>query len=85
MLTPEDLHKDMKQYNEEKLEIIRENPWIIPASIALTLIPAAVSIHGFWKNRLLKKQLKIERERTKQLALKNSEATGTGLHPYNIE
>ena len=70
MLTPEQLHTDMKKYNEDKLEIIRENPWLIPASIALTVLPMAISIRGFWKNRQLKKELKIEREKTKQLSLK---------------
>lgn len=69
MYTPEELHEDIEKYNEGKLEIIRENPWLIPASIALTAIPLAISIHGFWKNRQLKKELKIEREKTKQLAL----------------
>jgi len=69
MLTPEEFHEDMKQYNEEKLEIIRKNPWLIPASIASTVIPVTVSIHGFWKNRELQKKLKIEREKTKQMAL----------------
>jgi len=69
MLTPEEFHEDMKQYNEEKLAIIRKNPWLIPASIASTAIPMAVFIHGFWKNRELQKKLKIEREKTKQMAL----------------
>ncbi|WP_119326553.1 hypothetical protein [Companilactobacillus musae] len=67
MLTPEDINQEIKEYNEAKLEIIRQNPWLIPASIALMTIPMAVSIHGFWKNAQLKKRLKIEREKTKQL------------------
>lgn len=69
MLTPEDINEEIKEYNETKLEIIRENPWLIPASVALMAIPMAVSIHGFWKNAQLKKRLKIEREKTKQLQM----------------
>lgn len=33
MLTPEDINQEIKEYNEAKLEIIRQNPWLIPASI----------------------------------------------------
>jgi len=69
MLTPEEFHEDMKHYNEEKLAIIRKNPWLIPVSIAWTVFPVVVSIHGFWKNRELQKKLKIEREKTKQMSL----------------
>lgn len=48
---------------------LHDYPWLIPISVALQALPAAVMIHGFWKNRQLKKELQIERERTKQLRL----------------
>lgn len=49
--------------------LINDNPWLIPATVALEILPATAMIHGFWKNRQLKKQLQIERERTKQLRI----------------
>ncbi|HCD08396.1 transposase [Companilactobacillus crustorum] len=71
MLTPEKLHQDVKEYNDESFKLIEKNPWLIPTSVALLTFPIAVSIHGFWKNAILKKKLKIEREKTKQLKLEN--------------
>ncbi|NLR09454.1 MULTISPECIES: hypothetical protein [Lactobacillaceae] len=50
-------------------DLIDENPWLIPATVMLEIIPITVVAHGFWKNRQLKKQLQIERERTKQLQI----------------
>lgn len=74
MLTPEDIHQDMKEMNETKLEIIRKNPWLIPASLCITMMPVVISVHGFWKNRQLSKKLKIEREKTKQMALEQADS-----------
>ena len=71
MLTPDKIHQDIKDYNMAKLEIVKKNPWIVPAVCAWMVIPVVVSAHGFWKDRQLKKQLKIEREKTKQLALEH--------------
>ncbi|AYE37782.1 transposase [Companilactobacillus zhachilii] len=73
MLTPEELHQEMKENKEFNMEMLRKNPWLIPATIALTTLPVAVCIHGFWKNRQLQKKLKIEREKTKQLVLGHHE------------
>ena len=64
MPTSEEIYQEMQKYNEKELEIIRKNPWIIPA---------AICIRGFWKNRQLKTQLKIEREKTKRASLRLSE------------
>lgn len=69
MLTPEELHAEMKEYNEFQMKMVQENPWLIPATIALTTIPVAICIHDFWRNRQLSKKLKIEREKTKRLVL----------------
>lgn len=81
MLSPEEIHQDFKEYSQAELDIIHDNPWLIPASIALCTVPLAISIHGFWKNRILNKQLKIERERTKQMALRTSDNQDSfGLH-----
>lgn len=74
MLTPEKLHQEIKANTDVSLEIIRKNPWLIPASIALTTAPLTISVYGFWKNRQLSKQLKIEREKTKQIALNKAPA-----------
>lgn len=73
MLTPADIHQEIKEHREFQNELLRKNPWLIPASIALTVVPMAISIHGFWKYRQLQKQLKIEREKTKQLALEHAD------------
>lgn len=82
MLTPEKLHQEMKAYNDASLEIVRKNPWLIPASIALTTVPLTISVYGFWKNRQLSKQLKIEREKTKQMAL--SKAPAKNHRPFKF-
>ena len=71
MMTPEEVKQEMRENKEFNFELLRENPWLIPASIALTTLPLAIGIHGFWKNRQLSKKLKIEREKTKQLVLEH--------------
>ncbi|AKP02251.1 hypothetical protein [Companilactobacillus pabuli] len=73
MPTSEEIYQEMQKYNEKELEIIRKDPWIIPATVAWMAIPAAICIRGFWKNRQLKTQLKIEREKTKRASLRLSE------------
>lgn len=67
MLTPKVIHEDFVRYNNESFELLQKNPWLIPATMAWVAIPAVVCMHGFWKNRQLKNQLKIEREKTKQM------------------
>lgn len=69
MFTPEELHQEIKAYHDDQMALLQKNPWLIPATISLTVVPMAIAIHGFWKNRQLQKQLKIEREKTKQMAL----------------
>lgn len=65
---------EFKEHRERFSTLIEKNPWLIPAVISLEIIPVTTMLHGFWKNRQLKKQLQIERERTKQLQL------GGGCH-----
>ncbi|WP_203641522.1 transposase [Levilactobacillus andaensis] len=60
-----------KEQREKFTNLVGDNPWLLPALVSLEIIPATVMIHGFWKNRQLKKQLQIERERTKQLVLEH--------------
>lgn len=60
---------EFKEHRERFSTLIETNPWLIPAVISLEIIPATVMLHGFWKNRQLKKQLLIEREHTKQRQL----------------
>ncbi|KRK95165.1 hypothetical protein FD25_GL001546 [Levilactobacillus acidifarinae DSM 19394] len=52
--------------------LVRDYPWLIPVTVAAGAFPAVVAAHGFWKTRQLKKQLQIEREKTKQLALRSA-------------
>jgi len=58
-----------KEQREKFTTLVGDNPWLLPALVSLEIIPATVMIHGFWKNRQLKKQLQIEKEHTKQLML----------------
>lgn len=83
MLTPEDMQQEMKEFNETKLEILKKNPWLIPATISLTTVPLVIAIHGFWKNRQLSKKLKIEREKTKQLMLEQRN-NNPKYHPFKF-
>ncbi|CAJ1185425.1 hypothetical protein FD33_GL001200 [Companilactobacillus paralimentarius DSM 13238 = JCM 10415] len=71
MLLPKDVQEEINHYNEESFQLLHDNPWLIPAILGCMTLPAAVCIHGFWKNQQLKKQLKIEREKTRQLNLQN--------------
>ncbi|AUI70792.1 transposase [Companilactobacillus alimentarius] len=68
MLLSKEMREEMKKYDAEGFKIIENNPWLIPATLAWLMIPTTICIHGFWKNRQLKKQLQIEREKTKQLS-----------------
>ncbi|WP_204120649.1 MULTISPECIES: hypothetical protein [Levilactobacillus] len=60
---------EFKEHRERFSTLVSENPWLIPTVISLEIIPVTTMLHGFWKNRQLKKQLQIEREKTKQLQL----------------
>lgn len=65
---------EFKEHRDRFSALIAKNPWLIPTVISLEIIPVTTMLHGFWKNRQLKKQLQIEREQTKQLQL------GGGCH-----
>lgn len=69
MLMPKQIHEDMMKYNDQSFSLLEKNPWLIPATLAWIAIPTTICIHGFWKNRQLKNQLKIEKEKTKQAKL----------------
>ncbi|WP_047999083.1 hypothetical protein [Lactiplantibacillus herbarum] len=71
MLIPKEIRNDLKAHHNEMLKTFNQNSWIIPIITLLHIIPLAIGIHGFWKSRALNKQLKIEREKTKQLALEH--------------
>lgn len=72
------IHKSMldnepevfKEQREKFTNLVGENPWLLPVLASLQMVPAAIMIHGFWKNRQLKQQLLIEKEHTKQLRMK---------------
>ncbi len=61
----------LQEHKEYFTKLVSENPWLIPATVSLEIIPVSLMIHGFWKNRQLKKQVKIEKERTKQFQLEH--------------
>jgi len=69
MLSPKEARNNLKEHRGQILKTIERNSWLIPVLAVLHTIPIVLWIHGFWKNRALNKQLKIEREKTKQLAL----------------
>lgn len=89
MLTPKTIHRDISAHHAQVLTIVEQNPWLIPALTALHTVPIAVAVHGFWKSRALGKQLKIEREKTKQLALQQVDKAETIIkahhprHPFH--
>jgi len=69
MLPPKAIHQAINQHHAEMNDLIQKNPWLIPATLALNIIPVAISAHGFWQARQLHLKLKIEREKTKQIAV----------------
>ncbi|WP_318766970.1 transposase [Lactiplantibacillus carotarum] len=73
MLTPKMIHNDVSAHHQQFLNILEKDPWLIPALTVVHTVPVAIAIHGWCKNRALSKQLKIEREKTKQLALQQVE------------
>lgn len=77
MLTPKMIHNDVSTHHEQFLTILEKDPWLIPALTALHIVPVVVAAHGFYKTLALSKQLKIEREKTKQLALQQVEKVST--------
>ena len=68
-MNPKKLFEFEKMMREKHLDFVKENPWIVPPVVALTTIPVAIAAVGFFHNRSLKKKLKIEREKTKQMEL----------------
>ncbi|MFC6181143.1 transposase [Lactiplantibacillus daowaiensis] len=77
MLTPSKFQAEISKHHDQMYALLKDNPWLIPATLSMQVIPVALGVHGFWKNRQLSKQLKIERERTKQLALQQVENVTT--------
>lgn len=73
MLTPQKIHQDISAHHGQVLDIFASHPWLIPTLTAMHTLPLIIAIPGFWKSRALNKQLKIEREKTKQLALQQVE------------
>ncbi|WP_203651974.1 hypothetical protein [Secundilactobacillus yichangensis] len=60
---------DFAKLANQRAEFVKENPWLIPAGLAIQMIPLALLIHGHVKTNIYKKKLQIEREKTKQLTL----------------
>lgn len=60
--------------------IVEVNPWLIPTTVAVATLPVAVWIASRAKTRNLKKQLQIEREKTKQLMLQQGGGPHHGHH-----
>ncbi|AVK64617.1 transposase [Lactobacillus sp. CBA3606] len=70
-------HAALTKHREHVLTLVTKAPWLIPVTLTIEMLPFAISAHGFWKTRQLSKQLKIEREKTKQLALQQVETATT--------
>jgi len=85
MLIPKEVRQDLKEHHSQMLKTFDQNSWIIPVITLLHIIPLAIGIHGFWKNRALNKQLKIEREKTKQLALEQVTAVETAVSDHHCK
>lgn len=67
------INVDLKQLSklaEEPVTLVRENPWLIPAALGVEIIPLSLMILGRTRNQIYRKKLQIEREKTKQLAMK---------------
>ncbi|MFD1418153.1 hypothetical protein [Companilactobacillus keshanensis] len=54
-------------------KLIRDEPWLVPTTVFFEMIPVSIMAYGFWKNRKLKTQLKIEHEKTIRSFIERSE------------
>ncbi|KIP00664.1 Transposase [Levilactobacillus brevis] len=50
-----------KASREQFATLVQEHPWLIPATVALEVLPATAMIHGYWKLRQLKNSFKLRR------------------------
>ncbi|ASG79114.1 MULTISPECIES: hypothetical protein [Lactiplantibacillus] len=85
MLTPKLIHENLHEHHTQVLQLFKQNPWLIPVTTALHIVPVAIGVHGFWKSRALSKQLKIEREKTKQLALQQVDKVQTTMADHHCQ
>lgn len=85
MLTPKTIHDDLHEHHTQVVQLFSKYPWLIPATTLLHIIPVAIGVHGFWQSRALSKQLKIEREKTKQLALQQVEKVQSAVASHHCQ
>ena len=85
MLTPKTIHDDLHEHHTQVVQLFSKHPWLIPATTLLHIIPVVVGINGFWKSRALSKQLKIEREKTKQLALQQVDKVQSAVTSHHCQ
>ncbi|XSE68956.1 transposase [Lactiplantibacillus plantarum] len=85
MLTPKTIHDDLHEHHTQVVQLFSKHPWLIPATTLLHIIPVVVGINGFWKLRALSKQLKIEREKTKQLALQQVDKVQSAVTSHHCQ
>lgn len=78
---------DFAKLAGKRAEFIKENPWLIPAGLAIQTVPLAMLIYGHVKKNIYKKKLQIEREKTKQLELQyqNGHPHGYGHHRHHSQ
>ncbi|MCH5462877.1 hypothetical protein HC026_07375 [Lactobacillus sp. LC28-10] len=80
---------DFAKLANQRAEFVKENPWLIPAGLAIQMIPLALLIHGHVKTNIYKKKLQIEREKTKQLELQlqsgHPHGRGHGHHRHHYQ
>lgn len=76
---------DLAKLASQRAEFVKENPWLIPAGLAIQMIPLSLLIYGHVKTNIYKKKLQIEREKTKQLNLQiqNNHPHGHGHHRHH--
>lgn len=79
---------DFAKLANQRAEFVKENPWLIPAGLAIQMIPLSLLIYGHVKTNIYKKKLQIEREKTKQLTLQlqteHPHGRGHGHHRHHF-
>lgn len=46
----------LRDFADQRIEFIQANPWLIPAGLAIEMIPLALLIHGHAKASIYKKK-----------------------------
>lgn len=63
-----------KEDKDRFFNLLHDEPWLIPSTMLLEIVPVSIISYGFWKNRKLKMQLKIEHEKTIRAFIEKSKS-----------